>query len=244
MVLDDTQLAQVVSETEETQETPDNVAAEQEKQQAQPALSSKEINMRNMREKAEQLQRERDEALRKLQEFQAAQQSKVESPDEDIVIGQDEIAEGKHLRQITKQIKELKQQLKQSQQQSADMSVETRLKNRYPDFDSIVSRENIEALRAQYPEVAATINSSPDLESKSVSAYTLIKKLGIVQQPDGFEEDRARIQRNAAKPRPVTSVSPQQGDTPLSRANAFANGLTPELQAQLRKEMQEAMKNH
>lgn len=244
MVLDDTQLEQIVSETEQSQETPDNVAAETEKQQSQPALSSKEINMRNMREKAEQLQRERDEALRKLQELQAAQQPKIESSDEDLIIGQDEIAEGKHLRQISKQIKELKQQLKQSQQQSAEMSVETRLKTRYPDFDSIVSRENIEALRSQYPEIAATINSSPDLESKAVSAYTLIKKLGIVQQPDGFEEDRARIIRNAAKPRPVTSVSPQQGDTPLSRANAFANGLTPELQAQLLKEMHAAMKNH
>ena len=38
-------------------------------------------------------------------------------------------------------------------------------------------------------------------------------------------------------------MSPQQGDSPLSRANAFANGLTPELRVQLIKEMEEARKN-
>jgi hypothetical protein len=55
--------------------------------------------------------------------------------------------------------------------------------------------------------------------------------------------DRAAAQKNASKPKPLASVSPQQGDSPLSRANAFANGLTPELQKQLRQEMEEARKN-
>jgi hypothetical protein len=35
----------------------------------------------------------------------------------------------------------------------------------------------------------------------------------------------------------MASISPQQGDSPLTKANAFANGeLTPELKAQLWKE--------
>jgi len=51
------------------------------------------------------------------------------------------------------------------------------------------------------------------------------------------------VQANTAKPRPLTSVSPQSGESPLSRANAFAEGLTPELKKNLFKEMQEAKKN-
>lgn len=35
-------------------------------------------------------------------------------------------------------------------------------------------------------------------------------------------------------------LSPQQGDSPLSKANAFANGLTEDLKKQLQKEMFEA----
>ena len=57
-----------------------------------------------------------------------------------------------------------------------------------------------------------------------------------------IEADKRKAQENSAKPRPMASVSPQQGESPLSHANAFANGLTPELQKQLWKEMQDAKK--
>ena len=39
-----------------------------------------------------------------------------------------------------------------------------------------------------------------------------------------LQNDRARVIKNSAKPRPLASVNPQQGDSPLSKANAFANG--------------------
>ena len=64
----------------------------------------------------------------------------------------------------------------------------------------------------------------------------IMKKFGIYRE-DPHSEDRIRALRNTQKPKPITSVSPQQGDSPLSKANAFANGLTEDLKAQLRKEM-------
>ena len=67
--------------------------------------------------------------------------------------------------------------------------------------------------------------------------------LHVFEKPDNYKTDRELAQKNASKPKPLASVSPQQGDSPLSRANAFANGLTNELKAQLRKEMEEARKN-
>jgi hypothetical protein len=49
--------------------------------------------------------------------------------------------------------------------------------------------------------------------------------------------------KNASKPKPLASVSPQQADSPLSKANAFANmPLSKEVKNQLHKEMIAAMK--
>ena len=71
----------------------------------------------------------------------------------------------------------------------------------------------------------------------------MVKKLGISEQVMVDNQGKATAQRNAAKPRPTASISPQQGETPLSRANAFANGLTEEMKKQLYKEMLEAASN-
>jgi hypothetical protein len=68
-----------------------------------------------------------------------------------------------------------------------------------------------------------------------------IKKLGIYTE-DTYQADRERAQNNANKPRPLASVSPQQGESALSHANPFAGGLTPELKTSLLKEMEAARK--
>jgi hypothetical protein len=142
-------------------------------------------------------------------------------------------------------MRKLENPIKNYQSQSTISSTESRIKSQYPDFDSVVSQENISQLSAQYPEIANAIGSSSDLYSQAVSAYTIIKKLGISPESntDMYAKDRERAKVNAAKPRPLASVSPQQGDSPLSKANAFANGLTEDLKKQLFKEMVEASKN-
>jgi phage shock protein A len=217
--------------------------------QAVPAQSPKENssadlqerNIRALRQKTEQAERERDELRRKLQEIEAAH-THVPEEDDEVRIGPDELAEGKHLTKVGRKIKKLEEQLKQYQQQTTEMSAETRLRTQYPDFDAVVSKDNIDQLRQNYPEIANTLNTSNDLYSKAVTAYTLIKKLGI-QSEDPYKSDRELAQKNAAKPRPLTSIAPQQGDSPLSHANAFANGLTDDLRKQLHKEMVDAMKS-
>ena len=49
--------------------------------------------------------------------------------------------------------------------------------------------------------------------------------------------DKEKVKTNIYKPHPAASLSPQPGDNPLTRANAFADGLTDQLKEQLRKEM-------
>ena len=85
--------------------------------------------------------------------------------------------------------------------------------------------------------------NNPDLYTKGASAYTIIKQMGIAPG-SSLEADKERAERNLAKPRPLASVASSQGnESPLQRANAFANGLTEELRQQLHKEMIESMRN-
>lgn len=222
---------------ENTTPTVENVAVEEaEKKDNQESIQAK--NFRQLRESAEQLKRERDEAINLLHQ---TQQQKSASDDEDFKLNPDDLVEGKHLSKFQKKIKNLEDQVKSYESRSSELAIESRIKSDYPDFDRIVNQENINTLREQYPELAHTINSSGDLYSKAVSAYTLIKKLGLLPDPQ-LKKEQDLTQQNKLKPRSLASISPQHGESPLSHANAFENGLTEELKAQLRKEMFDARK--
>lgn len=202
-----------------------------------------ERNFANLREKANRAERERDEALRVVREMEA-RQKQPEPIDEEILLGENDLAEGKHLGKLQKQIKNLSQELKKYKQEATLSSVETKIRTNYPDFDNVVSRQNLESLKNLYPEIAQTIYSAQDEYSKAASAYTLIKKLGIDTQ-ESYEMDKKRVQDNAAKPKPIASLGSATGQPgALAHANAFAGGLTKDLQAQLLKEMMEARKGY
>jgi hypothetical protein len=213
-----------------------------------PAESFKQLKEAKEREVNERhrAERERDDMARKYRELEAKMQKPVEevakNEDYDLNINPDDLVEGKHLSKVDKKIKALEKQLQQYEQQTTVNTIQSRLKSQYPDFEAVVSPANIEALKQNYPELAQTLNSSTDLYATAVSAYTMMKKLGIAQSPEQ-KADIERVQKNAAKPRPLASVSPQQGDSPLSKANAFANGLTDELKDSLRKEMNQFRQN-
>lgn len=193
-----------------------------------------------LREKALAAEKRSQELEAALLQAQAQKQQPEEEEEEEVSVDEDALVEGKHLSKVNKHIKKLEQQLQQYQQQTAVNATEMRLKNQYPDFDTVVSKDNLDSLRLAYPEIAQTLNSSTDLYSKAVSAYTMIKKLGINVE-DSYMAEKAHIQKNASKPKPLASISPQQGDSPLSKVNAFATDgkLTPELRAQMLKEMNE-----
>lgn len=207
-------------------------------------------NFRAIREAAQKAARERDEALERLSHYerQAQQPSRAtmeqsQDSDLDLNLKDDELAEGKHLHKLKTTIRKLEAKQKELEEQSYTNSAETRLRSKYNDFDKVMTLDNIKTFSAAYPELAESINSSADLYSKAVSAYTLIKRFGIYDdQPYEAEKNKAIV--NTAKPRPLTSIGAQQGDSPLSRANAFANGLTEELKKQLREEMAAASRKY
>jgi len=243
-------------EAQESEQAAQEMAAEQpvvesqdeQPEEVQPQKSespAEDIGTRNFRalvESKKRIERERDEALALAQKLMAEHTNKPqnqESVEDDFELAPDDIAEGKHLSKVAKKIRQLEQEVRAYKAKTIEETAEARIKAQYPDFDKVASRENIEMLRDLYPELATTLHANPDLYTKAVSTYTMIKNLGIAKA-DMFVQEKALAQKNAAKPKPLASVSPQQGDSPLARANAFANGLTPDLQKQLRQEMENA----
>lgn len=226
--------------------TPEQETAEQPQQPAQQALDPKAENFRQLREAKERIERERDEYAREVQALRSQFQQPQPAPqpeEEDIRIGDTELAEGKHLVRLQKQIKELKGQIRQSEEKAAVATTEALLKARYPDFDQVVTKEAIESLKYEHPEIANALASSPDMYSKAASTYTIIKKMGLQPDPALYEMNKQAAQKNALKPKPTASLAPQQGDSPMSKANAFANGLTKEMKEQLWKEMESSRRS-
>ena len=205
---------------EETTQSSDQVVQEQAAQQEQKVESKQAQNFRELREKAAQAERRAQEMEARLQEImQQKEQSPQPSYDpEDLV-----------------SYKAMQQEL---QNVRAEM-VETKLRTHYPDYEKVLTKENIERLRKEDPELADSIRLNPDMYKQGVACYKAIKRM---QDYETYTGDRERVQENASKPRTLTSMNPQTANSPLSQANAFANGLTPELAAQLRKEMEDARK--
>lgn len=247
----------VTAEEVSSPETQPEPVAEKQAEAPQPQSTEEQRrveeqtrNFRAIRDAADRATRERDEALQRLQQYErqssSAPQYASDEPEinlDELNIKDDELAEGKHLHKLKTTIKKLEAKQKQLEQQSYTNSAEVRLRAQYGDFDKVMTLDNIKLFSAAYPELAKSINASNDLYDKAVSAYTLIKRFGIYDdQPNLMDKNRAL--ENIAKPKPLASVSPQKGDSPLSHANVFANGLTEDLKKQLRKEMAEASKRY
>lgn len=221
---------------------------EQDSQHEQPVAqeSSTERNFKELRQKASQydkVARERDDMMRRVQELESRSAPQAPSipqaQEEDDVLGSDDLVEGKHLSKMGRKIKGLEEKLRQYEQKSSMSNTEMRLRTEYPDFDKVVCAENLNALRESEPYLAESIGNDPDMYRKAVSAYKLIKKMGVYTE-DIYQQEKALVQRNAAKPKSLASIAPQQGESPLSRANVFANGLTEDLKKQLFEEVRKA----
>ena len=222
----------IESQEEVTETTQDTPTEQPHVAVAAPVETPAQMSFRQLREKAERLERERDEYARQVQ--RQAKSQPQEEPEDDLRINPDDLVEGKHLTRYDKKLKKLEQQMQQSQKQTYDAAAEHRVRTEMPDFDKIVTQDTLYILQSQFPELAASINSNPDLYSKAKAAHQAISKLGIT--PD-YSSEQNTINKNIAKPKPLASIAPQQGDSPLTRANAFSAGLTDDLKRQLYEEM-------
>ena len=214
---------------------------------ATPQETSQQMNFRLIKERAERAERERDEAMKYAMSFQKPQQqTKQPEPEEDysdIGLDDDGLAEGKHLKKMLKEMREIKKELQSYKAKSIEDTVELKLKSQYPDLNKVLTHENLQQLTSINPELADMISQTPDMYKRAKLAYDMVRQYGIYKDTPSYDTEKAVAQKNAAKPRPLASVSPQQSDSPLSKANAFANApLSKEIKDQLHREMIAAMR--
>ncbi len=186
-------------------------------EQPQASQTQESEGVRSLRSERERLSRENKELLNRLKiaEEQRGQAQPNYDPD-DYVPRQ----------YVDNELKSIKKQLQ-----------EASIKNNYPDFDKVVNDSTIGLLKENNPALAYAISQVGDTYSQASAVYEAIKNLGLYTE-DKFEKDRNTAQQNANKPKPLQAVTPQNQKTnsPLSHANAFAEG-SEEYRNQLWKEM-------
>ena len=192
----------------------DNSSANNE-QQGSIRDTNDQINFKALRQAKKQAERERDELAAKIKELNSINKSNV-SEDDDVY--EDDITKTR------KDIQDLKRQWTAQQNQVKAQNIEQKLKAEFPDLESVVNEDNIEVLKARDPSFAKIINRAPsdpdELYHRAVAAYTLIKKYGIYVK-DNHVKDRARVEKNMAKPRPASAASSSSSEG-LSDFASFA----------------------
>lgn len=240
-------IEEVEVEAAPTEEVVESEEASQSQEAQQEVVQVPEpVTKTNPQESWKIIRERAEKAERRAQELEEALAAKQIQPQEDLdfAIDEDALAEGKHLNKMQKKLKAMEDKLKQYEQQNSLQDVRSRLKSQYSDWDNVFNEQNLALLQEQEPEIAYALNSASDPYKAGISAYKMIKRLGIIPTVDVYSQEKAIVQKNAAKPKTMASLSPQQGSSPLSKANAFANGLTDDLRAQMIKEMNDARKGY
>jgi hypothetical protein len=206
-----------------------------------------ERNFRSLRAEAQRLKLENARLLREREEIEEIPRRKKAAPvvddTPDFEGRDDDLAELHHIKKAHERIRKNEQEIERTRRATEEALAELRLKNKFNDWDRVVSKESLGELEYAHPELFATLKASPDLYTMGVSAYTMIRKLGISQDTQEQEMNRQLAQRNSVKPRPVTSITPQKSASPLSKATEFGSHdfqLTPEMRKHYLREMNEA----
>lgn len=201
-------------------------------QSQEDKAADKEYNFNQLRKSKEQLEQRVEELETYFKSLQEKSSSKEDSP-EDFGIGDEDLAEGKHLKRVYSELRSLQKQI----QQEKIASIPERLKTKFQDFDSVVSQDNIKRLQKEEPELYSSIIAGTDLYAKGVAAYKAVKALGYAN-PE-LDSQKKQVQTNHERPMSAHAV---RGQGALSEQNIFARGLTPELKKQLQAEMAESVK--
>lgn len=207
----DVQSQEVVNpENSQTSEASQN---ENSDSHAQPKEGTKEYNWRRLEEQKQQLEQKYnllEEKFNKVLETKKEpEESEPQLQEDDLITyGQlDKLAE-KKAREIFQQ-----ENLKAEREKQPLAA-----KNKYTDFEQVVSPENIEKLEKENPELARLITLS---NNPFEMTYKEIKRSKFYQDRIKTKENDEKIDANSQKPTSVNSLGKQR---PLSHANNFAKG--------------------
>lgn len=241
------EVEEIVETQEETQETQAADPAEESKRAeevqkaeafAKKSQDDQERNWKEARRKMQDLElkaREQEEVIRRL----TAPAAPKEDDELDKLGDEDIVTKRQAIKLASKMAESIAQKVIKEREAT---TVDERLSLKYPDFAQVVTKENIELLKENEPELAESLSYNPDPFKQGVAAYKLLKKAaigGTEQMSNSSMKEKDKAVKNSQKPVSVNAVTKQSA---IGNAHMFENGLTPELKASLLKEMKEAAK--
>jgi hypothetical protein len=177
----------------------------------EPKMTEREFNIKEMRKAKERAEREAADAKQKLAEIEAQRPKEEDTP-----LEAEDFVEGKHFTRIQNRM----QKLEAENQRIRDLRDLSAL---YPDYNSVMTQDAIEKFAEAEPELAVALEAASQgkgWKNAAASTFKLIKKMN--NNDSGYSRERAKAAQNAAKPRSLSSISSQQGKSPISRANEFS----------------------
>ncbi len=181
--------------------------------------SDQERNWRRAREQLEHSRARIEELESKLQGIQAAQAPKEPEVDPLASLGDDDVLTVKEATLLAKRL--VANEISTYQKQKDLEVLPERLQARYPDFHSVVTKENVEKLKATKPELFRVISASPDPFAAAIAAYEFISSTD--PEVAKYSQYRDRIEANAKKPM-SPSAAPAASDKGELRMNLDKKG--------------------
>jgi len=232
----------VTEEVAPLPETEQQSILQEEPQEApSPTIGDQEYNWREARRQIDELRKRAEDQDRYIQSLTSSQD--VDPEDDSLAkLADDDIVTAKQARALAqKMAREVAEEVSREQNAS---TAEDRVRIKFPDYDSVVTRDNFELLKQQDPELASSLYAlANDPYTQAAAAYKMLKRTGIGDMAKN-QHQKAKAIENSKKPVSVNAVTRSSA---IGNVKAFENGLmtmTPEYAAQLRKDMDEATKGY
>jgi hypothetical protein len=202
----------------------ENVAPEAKTEvnpQAESKENSKEFNFRRLEQEKKEAERRLLEQERLNRELQSTLQnivSPTRKEEELPELSPDDIPEWKHVQKYAEKIAEKK--FEELLHKRDKETLPQRARQRFADFDLIVTEDNVRNLEQNNPELAAAITKADDPYS---ATYSAIKNSWFYNQgksQNKISEEVAKIEENSKKPISSNAVGRQGA---LSNVNGYAS---------------------
>lgn len=235
----------------------DQPVIQQVQQQAKPSYKEKDENLKYFREALERSERERIRAEQQREEYakmilsqkNSSPVNNIKPQEEDIdfdVLGDDDsLSEKKDLKKFAVGVKAVdkkyKERFETQEKRLQQLEVDMFIRNKYKDFDNVVSDDNVRKLNELHPEIAKTIYETKDYYSKTVAAYSILKQYGIAQSPQ-MESRVNTVIENIGKPKVGVAATPQKRNSPFDNMGRFDKN-SEAMRLNLLRSMKEAQRN-
>lgn len=137
----------------------------------------------------------------------------------------EETEEQKINRKVEEAIEKREQKRRQEEAEREQREMPRRLQQQFPDYNQIVTQENLDYLEYHHPELAVSLGMNPEGITKWSLVYNAIKK--YIPNAVNSKRESERVQQNLMKPKSMSSVgmtqNTEQHSARLSEEKKAAN---------------------